>query len=237
MKKMMRAAAALLILVLLGGALGGCTAGEEKKLHAKAEEYVKTLQKKQGVSDSFTVSSERVIFSDKAASVPFSVKSQAYGTDFTVWVSRDGSTVSDDYYRLYLQQEADEKLKALVDETIGEGLMGVSVDFVRVEHPALSGHAAGSLGELLRLAADKAGVEGILIVRLVNAEQINPDEQDVDRLLLALQEKGYYGKFYPYVSDAVWFEVLKDGFWVTKQTGADGGAYLQREEYTPTASR
>ena len=236
MKKMMRPAAVLLILVLLAGALAGCRSAEAEKLHERAAEYVKKLQKNNAVSDSFTLSDDDVKFSDKAASVPFAVSSQTYGTSFTVWVSRVDDTVTDDYYRLYLMQEAEDKVKALVDETIGEGLMGVSVDFERVEHAALSGHAAGSLEELLQIAADKVGIDAVLIVRLVNAEQINPGTEDVDSLLLALREKGYYCLFYPYVSDSAWFEVLKDGFWTTRQTGADGGALLQRKEYTPTAA-
>ena len=235
MKKMMRPAALLLALVLLAGALSGCTAGEEKKLHAKAAEYVKALQNNKAVSDSFTLSSERVKFSDKTASVPFAVTSKTYGTNFTVWVSRsEGNAVTDDYYRLYLSAEADDKVSSLVAEVLGPGMMGVSVDFERVESTALSGHAAGSLEEFISLAA-KAGAKTPLLIHLVNAEQINPDEDAIDSLLLALQEKGYYCLFYPYVSDAVWFEVLPDGFWKNKQTGADSGAYMQRDEYTPAA--
>lgn len=236
MKKMMRPAAVLLALVLLAGALSGCTAGEEQKLHEKAAEYVKKLQNDPAVSDSFTLSNERVKFSDKAASVPFAVKSETYGTYFTVWVSREeGQTVTDDYYCLYLRQEAEDKVSALLAEVLGAGLAEAAVEFGRFEHPALSGHAAGSLEEFLQIAADQVGTEDLLSIRLRNPEQVNPEAEAIDKLLFALQEKGYYCKLYPYVSDAVWFDVMKDGFWITKQTGADSGAYLQRDPYTPSA--
>jgi len=236
MKKMMRFAAAALVLALLGAALSGCTKNEEKKLHAKAAEYVKALQNNKAVSDTFTLSDARADFSDKASSVPFAVSSKTYGRSFTVWVSRgEGNAATDDYYSLYLRQEAEDKLQALVTEVLGEGIIKVAVDFEKVENAALSGHAAGSLEELLQIAADKVGLASILIVDLVSSELINPDPEDVDRLLLALQEKGYYCLFYPYVSDALWFEVRKDGFWMNKQTGADSGAYMQRDPYTPSA--
>ena len=238
MKKMMRLAAAALALVLLAGALSGCTKNEEKKLHAKAAEYVKALQNNKAVSDTFTLSDARVDFSDKTSSVPFAVSSKTYGNSFTVWVSRsEGNAATDDYYCLYLRREAEDKLQDLVTEVLGEGIIKVAVDFEKVENAALSGHAAGSLEELMQIAADKVGLENILIVDLVSAELINLGTEEVDRLLLALQEKGYYCTFYPYVSDAVWFEVRKDGFWMNKQTGADGGAYLQRDAYEPSAGK
>jgi len=239
MKKIMRPAAALLILVLLAGTLSGCRFTERKELREKAEKYVKELQRKTG-SDTLTLSSDKVKFSDKTLSVPFSVYSETYKASFTVWVPREGTGFSqptDNYYSLWLKAEAEEKVKALAAEVLGLEKADVSVDFRKVEHEALSGLAGGSLEELLQIASEKAGLGGILIVRLKNAGQVNPDTEQVDGLLAALQEKGYYGVLYPYASDAVWFEVLKDGFWKTTQTGADSGAYLQREEYTPTASR
>ena len=55
----------------------------------------------------------------------------------------------------------------------------------------------------------------------------------LDRLLLTLQKAGLYGTLTPYPSSSVWFEICPDGFWKNVQTGADSGAYLTRDAYTP----
>ena len=233
MKKIVRAAALGCALAMLAGLLSGCTAGEEKKLHEKAASYVAELQRNRYVSDTFTLSDEKVSFSDKTASVPFKVSSETYGTSFTVWVSRDGGGVTDDYYRLYLKQEAEDKVSGLFREVLGESMPAAAVDLATSESPALSAHAAGSFEDLLRIAGDNGSVADIVSIRLRNPEQNNPEKEAVDALLLALREKGYYCTFYPYVSEAVWFEVLPNGFRINKRTGADGGAYLNRTEYVP----
>lgn len=233
MRKMIRPAALLLVLAVLAGALSGCTLGERKQLTEKAEKYVAALQRNKNVSDTFTLSKERVSIPDKALSIPFSVRSETYGENFTVWVDRgEDGQVTDTYYSLYLRQDAEDKMNAVIAEVLGSNMAHANVSFLPADHPAVSGHAAGSTEELIRLAQE-AGIGIILDVSIVNPEQLNPEEADVDRLLLALQEKGCYCKLYPYVSDAVSFEVMKDGFWKTTRTGADGGAYMNRTEYTP----
>ena len=78
-------------------------------------------------------------------------------------------------------------------------------------------------------------MNNVMEIRLKLAGGANPDDAAVDKALIALREKGYYCRFYPYVSEAVWFEILPDGFWKNVQSGADNGAYLNRTEYTPFA--
>lgn len=231
MKKTIRFTAVLLILALLAGALSGCTPGEEKKLRERAQAYLERLAKHKDVSDSFTLSEEKVKYSDRTASVPFKVTSEAYGGTFSVWVSRQDDTVTDDYYCLYLRQEAEEKITALFEKALDGLMLRASVSFVKTENPALSLHAAGSVEELLKIAG---GASLIMEVDTVSGEGYYPEEDMVNAMLVALRENGYYCTFYPYMSDSVWFEVRPEGFWRDRQSGADGGAMMERTEYIPT---
>ncbi len=232
MKKLIRSAAVLLVLALFAGALSGCTLGEEKKLRERAQAHLVRLAHHADVSDTFTLSDEKVKFSNRAMSVPFKVASKTYGGNFTVWVSRgEENQVTDDYYCLYLRKEAEDKLNALIEKALGGLMLRSSVSFVKTENPALSLHAAGSVEELLKIT----GSEPLIMeVDTVSGEGYNPTEDMVDAMLIALQEAGYWCTFYPYVSDAVWFEVRPEGFWRVRQTGADGGAMMDRQKYTPT---
>ena len=231
MKKMIRLTAVLLTLALLAGTVSGCTPGEEKKLRERAQSHLNRLAHHADVSDTFPLSDEKVKFSDRTASVPFKVASKTYGGNFTVWVSRsEEDAATDDYYCLYLRQEAEDKINALIEKALGGLMLRASVSFMKTENPALSLHAAGSVEELLKIA----GTEPLIMeVDTVSGEGYNPDDGMVDAMLTALREAGYWCTFYPYVSDAVWFEVRPEGFWRDRQTGADGGAMMDRQEYTP----
>ena len=198
MKKMIRLTAVLLVLALLAGAISGCTPGEEKKLRERAQAHLVRLAHHADVSDTFTLSDEKVKFSDRTASVPFKVASKT--------------------------------INALIEKALGGLMLRASVSFMKTENPALSLHAAGSVEELLKIA----GTEPLIMeVDTVSGEGYNPDDGMVDAMLTALREAGYWCTFYPYVSDAVWFEVRPEGFWRDRQTGADGGAMMDRQEYTP----
>ena len=231
MKRHYRVIALVSILVMLAGLLSGCTAGEEKKLRERAEAYLGRLQKCEGVSDTFTLSQEKAEFSDKTSPVPFRVRSETYGGSFSVWVSRTDDTVTDDYYCLYLRQEAEDKINALIEKALGGLMLRASVNFVKTGDPALSLHAAGSVEELLKIA----GAEPLIMeISTVSGEGYNPTEDMVNAMLIALWKAGYWCTFSPYASGAVWFEVRPEGFWRDRQTGADGGAMMERTEYDPT---
>ena len=232
MKRSIRITAFACILVLLTGLFSGCTPGEEKKLRERAQTHVDRLQRHRDVSDSFTLSDEKAEFSSKTEAVPFKVRSETYGENFTVWVSRTDDTTTDDYYCLYLRKEAEDKIGALIEKALEGPMLRASVSFMKAESPALSLHAAGSVEELLKIAVDT----GLLIMEVdtVSGEGYNPDEDMVNAMLIALREAGYWCTFYPYISGAVWFEVRPEGFWRVRQTGADGGAMMDRQEYTPT---
>ena len=223
----------LLFCLLLGAALllAGCSLHpiKEKKMREKAEAYLHLLSRQSGVSDTFRLSEKSVSISSKASLIAFSARSETYQDDFTVYVSQDLSTVIDDYYRLYLKQEASEKVNAVFGSVLGEGGVGAEVTLRASSDPALSGHAAESLEELIELS----GSTLILEIRAKVSEKNEIREAEADRLMLALQEAGYYGSFFPYASTAKYFQIEKDGFWTCGTTGADGGAYAYRDRYEP----
>ena len=231
MKKGIRLLTLACAVLLAGGLLSGCSAGEEAKVREKAEQYAAALERNRNVSDKFTVSADRIEIADRAMGVPVRVMSETYGESFTVWVHGDDEAPTDTYYSLYLRQEAEEKAKALTTEVLGSGMTDVAVSFLPMDLAAVSAHAAGSIEEFMKLAGS-AGVNTAVWIRLKNPEQSNPETEAVDRLIAAIREKGWDCRLYPYVSDAVWFDILPDACYINKQT-ADGGAYIKREPYTP----
>ncbi|MBO4871945.1 MAG: hypothetical protein J5496_00830 [Lachnospiraceae bacterium] len=218
----------LLCAVLL---LSGCSLRplKEKQMREKAEAYLQQLSKQSGVSDTFSLSDRSVSIPAKASLISFPVRSETYQDDFNVYVSQDLNTVLDDYYRLYLKQEASEKVNAVFKSVLGEGGVGAEVTLRESANPSLSGHAAGSLEELI----EASGSTLILEIRAKVSEKNEIREAEADRLMLALQEAGCYGSFFPYASDAKYFQIEKDGFWTCGSTGADGGAYAYRDRYEP----
>ncbi|MBR6704083.1 MAG: hypothetical protein IKI82_01500 [Lachnospiraceae bacterium] len=217
--------------LLLTAALSGCSNFIDRRMREmreKAETYLSQMEKTSGVSDHFTLG-ETLKNTEKADPIGFSVASETYGKNFTVYVKRDGSEITDTYYALYLQDEADRSVKAAFEEASAGAAYTPSVSFRKGSFPALSRHAAGSLKELYALS----GNEEMLEIRISTAGKDNMDDAQLDRLLLTLQKAGLYGTLTPYPSSSVWFEICPDGFWKNVQTGADSGAYLTRDAYTP----
>ena len=215
--------------LLLTAALSGCSNFIDRMMREtreKAETYLSQMEKTSGVSDHFTLGETNTKNADP---IGFSVTSETYGKNFTVYVKRDGSEITDTYYALYLQEEADRSVKAAFEEASAGAAYTPSVSFKKAPFPALSRHAAGSLKELYALS----GNEEMLEIRVSTAGKDNMDDAQLDRLLLALQKAGLYGTLTPYPSSSVWFEICPDGFWKNVQTGADSGAYLNRDAYTP----
>ena len=210
--------------------LAGCSEPlKESQVREKAESYLKKLEKMSGVSDHFTVSSKSIQIPDKASEIPVSVSSETYGAGFTVYVSRDLSKVTDDYYTLYLKQEAAEKVAAAFAGVPGAAAVGAEVSLISLSSEALSGHAADSLEKLFALSGSK----DLLKIRAKVSEKNELSEAQIDQLLYALQKAGLYGSLYPWASTAKYFQVLPDGFWVLGTTGADSGAYTYRDKYEP----
>ena len=221
----------LAVVLLTALLLSGCSAALGRQLREKAESYLSALTKAPGVSDRFTLG-ETPKLGPKSASADFSVSSETFGKTFTVRVSRDGSEISDDYYSLYLSDEAVRAVQAVYGSAVGDTAFTPAVSFRKgMLSAALSRHAAGSLKELYALSGNAM----LLEIDINTAGKANLSEAQIDRLLLALASEGLYCRLYPYISDAVWFEVSADGFWKNTQTGADGGAMLNRVSYTPAA--
>ena len=109
--------------------------------------------------------------------------------------------------------------------------MKAEVTFRTSSPPAeLSLHGADTLDDLMAATA----AYPVLEIRLVYGSGRDLSEDEVEYVLCALQMDGIFCRVYPYKSDSVWFELQKDGCWRYKQSGADGGAMMDRQEYFPS---
>ena len=148
---------ALALLVLCLSACGG---GLDAQLRPKAEAYLKTLAEKAGVQDSFTLTKDKADTADKADPIAFTAKSETYQKEFTVYVSRDGNTVTDSYYTLSMRDMVFNEGMAMMKAALGEDFPETEVVLVPASQEALSGRTFASLkefmdasGSLLLLAA------------------------------------------------------------------------------------
>ncbi len=223
---------AFLLSALLVLVLAAC-GGEESKLRPQAEEYLKTLAEKTGIPDTFTLSDEKPDTSDKNGPVVFTVKSEAYQKNFCVFVSRDGAQVTDSYYTLSMQ---DQVVKAWSD-VIGEVLSADYPEFGVVLYPMSSEKLSARSFSSVKEFCEAAGSTLLLRFQVQGEGNNQLTSDQIDGILLRMQENGLWAFLFPYVSDAVWYEVLPGGIWVTTRTGADNGAMLNRREYAPKAEK
>ena len=224
--------AVLLPLVLL---TAGCAGpGQHRAWREKAEQHLAQLQRKVGEADHFALQAEKPDAPDKAAEIIFKVSSETYGDSFRLYVSRDASSCTDDYYSLYLKAEAEERVQTVLSEVLGNGFdQKPAVSFQAVSgYPDLSLHGAEKLDDLLQ----KTLPSTCMNVKLIYPGTENLSEAAVDQLLLAMQAEGLYCRFYPYISSALSYFIRNDSFSQMKQTGADAGAMWQLQDYVPTLS-
>ncbi len=107
---------ALALLVLCLSACGGL----DGKLRPKAEAYLKTLAEKAGVQDTFTLTSAKASEADVQDTLAFTARSETYQREFSVYVSRDGNTVTDSYYTLSMADEVFREGMAMMEEALGK---------------------------------------------------------------------------------------------------------------------
>ncbi|MBP3729173.1 MAG: hypothetical protein J6H18_02745 [Lachnospiraceae bacterium] len=212
--------------------LSACSAQLEKDLREKARGYIETLPEKTGIQDRLELRPEKADMSSKVDPIAFVVRSNTFQGDFTVFVTRDGKGITDSYYTLSLARQADQEIKELFREVMGEEHPAVEADFQLVAREAYSGK---SFATLKAFCEAEEGQVSPLIIRIRDQGRIQLSQEEVDQLLMAFQERGLSGSFYPYASDSVWFEVGKNTIWQLRRTGADGGALMVRNVYVPTA--
>ena len=228
-KKITQRGFILLGLCLTALLLTACSGGLEKQLREKAESYLSGLAAKTGVADTFSLKAEKADVSGKTDPICFHAHSAKYDKDFALYVSRDGGTVSDSYYTLSMQDQAEKEVAALLKEALGETPFSANISWTSAGLQTLSGRTFGSLKEF----CEAAGSLGPLVIGISSGDKTQLTQEQIDLLLLAMQEKGIRATFYPYASDSVWYEVTNFGIWKTVRSGADGGAYLSRDEYKP----
>ncbi len=238
MRSVFRKYIPLMLCLLMVFGLTGCAGpGQKKAWKESAEQHLAKLQKKVGDADHFTMVTKDPDAADKSLEVFFKVASEKYGEHFSIVVSRDASSCEDNYYSLYLKAEAEERANAALQKALQNSdvldTVKADVGFLSFPSPlpsSLSLHGADTLDDLMAAAPDTV----VLNIWIKYSGGRNLLEDEVDSVLCALQEDGVFCRVYPYQSDAVWFELLKDGCWRYKQTGKDNGAMMERDEYFPT---
>ena len=223
----------LLILALLAASLSGCVSRREKKAWlAAAEDHLAKLQEKVGSADHFTLQSKEP-YTKNPEWIFFYADSEKYGDSFSLRVYHDDSLICEDnYYRLYLRQETEDRVNAIMNEALKGNPMKAVVSFIGytgLRYLSLS--AADALDDFLKMTEDKALIK-IQMDPEGTKRQLSAGE--IYDILLAMSEEGFYAEFYPYQSDSVFYTVTKAGVWRTKMPGADGGAMLEREEIVMT---
>ena len=221
------------LLALLVLCLSACGGGLDGKLRPKAEAYLKTLAEKAGVQDSFTLTSAKASETDAQDTLAFTARSETYQREFSVYVSRDGNTVTDSYYTLSMADEVFREGMAMMEEALGKDFPETRAVLVPVSREALSGRSFASLEEFQKAAGSLLLVQ--FYIRGDGKTQTTPEQ--IDKVLIAMQARGFRATLFPYISDAVWYDVTPNGIWVTTRTGADGGKMLDRKEYVPKADK
>ena len=225
-RTLLRLGAALLAVLCLSA----CTSGEMKKRQTAAENYLKTLSEQTGIPDSFHIVGRSL--PDNAAAAQFEVSSQTYHDSFFVYVEPDGR-ISDCYYSLMLKETAEETILSLLRQITGEPAVKASVSLLKSSAAALKAQPFRTLKEFYA-ALETAGFPPLLRVSLQPSSLGNGlSEENKNAILRALREEGYYATFYPEGGSdgTVWYDILPNGIWETRRTGADGGKMLDRKEF------
>ena len=225
-KRITKFTAVLSLALVLTAMLFVSSCGEEKKLKEKARNYLTELQGKLTEKDTLTLTGKSG-YSSKSDPVVFPASSSLYGKSFTVFVNRDGSAVTDNYYTLFLQDDAQDMVADLIADTLPGRSLGLDVSLQSYSSPALSYGKVKTLQELYQ-AMDGAMC---LNVTVPQVEGASLQEEEVDLLIRAFLDKEWYCTFSPYGEGIIWFDITKNGVWKTTRTGADNGAFLERDEY------
>ncbi len=225
MKKTCLTVICLAAILLTALCLSSCSYKVQKERQQAVEAYLKDLPAKTGVDDSFSIT-EKSYSKDSGESV-FTVSSRTFGDSFNVYISRD-ELICDDYYSLSMQRAARETVLPLLRQVTGETGLEADISLATYSVPSLSFRAFRDLKELYEAARGQA----MLRITLHPASLKNSLSEEAKKSLIrTLQSEGLYCTLYPEGDDFVWYEILRDGVWETRRTGADGGKMLDRKEY------
>ena len=226
MKKTCLTAICLAAILLTALCLSSCSSAELKKRTEAAEAYLKELPAKTGVDDSFSITGKS--YSKSSGESVFTVSSRTFGDIFTVYINRDGQ-ICDSYFNLSLQKEAKETVLPLLRQVTGEAGLEADISVMTYySQPALSARVFKDLKEMYAAA----GSQAMLRITLHPASFKNSLSEEAKKSLIrTLQSEGLYCTLYPEGDDFIWYEILQNGVWETRRTGADGGKMLDRKEY------
>lgn len=158
--------------------------------------------------------------------VMYACKSSIYYSGFRVYFSKDG-TVADDYYCLYLHDDAEKVITELIRTSTGYTDLRFDLQLRYTSIPEITYRKLDSFEQLHKLMPEYP-----FLYLTLKSDGTNPTKELIDTVLITLQENGYYGTFVP-VDDIEWYDISADVIHKTVRTGKDGGNMLENEEYHP----
>ena len=163
----------------------------------------------------------------RADPLTYTVASEKYNDTFSIWVSRDGNTVTDSYYTLDFREAAGAEAEAFIAEILDRKIE-LDVNLTPISSPTLSAVKLTSLTELCRLADNGQALK--ILLHPTPGDQ--PAEDEVNRILKGFKDdRCWYCTFYPYGDDIEWYDISENGVWKTRKSGADSGRMLERRAY------
>lgn len=220
MTKITKTALTLILLLTALLLMSGCGRDTVAEYMETAENYVAKLSEIYGDNLSVTEGVE------ERFGCRYYVHSEKYNGDFTVNVGTDGGT-SDTYYRISLLEQTKEEYGAILASALPG--FGGSID-VDINGRIISSHLSACLFGDIHEAQQ---AEPVMVLLEINVDPRGSEfgAEQISALLQAVQDSGLSASL-NYVGGEYEYEVTQDGMYVYMPSGADGGALIERREYT-----
>lgn len=215
----------LLMVFLLGiTELSACGISKRASLKKVTKNYLLELETIIG-DDSFSVA-KTPRMDLKTTHLPFTVKSKKYGKTFTVFMSRDGQEVMDNYYIIDLEEDIQKWAEDLT-ELFEYFIPGIQMS-ASLRSYALPEFSAQKFESLTALKA-VAGELPLLCVKITSGSQ-KIEKSEIDQILAFLMTEGIFCTL-TIEEDVLWYDINEEGILETRKTGKDGNYVLERKEY------
>ena len=181
-----------------------------------AEAYLSKLEEAAPSADTLTIDPDEKVDYLGSDFIIFKAWSMNYQEFFNVFVNMKDNSAMDTYYEAYLWEEADEKVRAFMEEH--ELPTPSEVTLPHTISSKLSGAKVKSMSELWKVMDGSACV--YLTYPDLSQEELMP-------ILKAMLDENLYAKVKGKDSDAAYY-VLRDGVFIEEPSGKDGGKMIER---------
>ncbi len=193
---------------------------DAQKYRKTADEYLKKIESEAPVQDTLTVLPDSITAVMGEDFLVYTGWSEYYQDVFSVFVNKIDGGCMDQYYRLYLKEEARLKYQDIAEM---HSLPAYS-EFVlpAIVSSKLSGAKVRSMAEFWEM---QDGRECIWVTypKLTEEERLN--------VLKTLRDVNFYAKISEEDAEEVYY-VLRDGVYIEEASGKDGGKMIERRQIT-----